>query len=50
VKEALEGLTWESPIGAIKFDGNHQAQTLMFVTKNGGGKGAVVHAYDTSRD
>lgn len=50
IKGALEGLNWESPIGPIKFDANHQAHTLMFVTKNAGGKGVVQKTYDTSRD
>ena len=50
VKAALEGLSWDSPIGAIKFDGNHQARTLMFVTKNKDGQGAIAHTYDTSKD
>jgi branched-chain amino acid transport system substrate-binding protein len=50
LKAALEGLSWESPIGTIKFDAKHQAQTLMFVTKNEGGKGVVVATFDTSKD
>jgi branched-chain amino acid transport system substrate-binding protein len=50
LKEALEGLSWDSPIGTIKFDAKHQAQTLMFVTKNEAGKGVVVATFDTSKD
>lgn len=50
IKAALEALNWNSPIGPIKFDANHQAHTLMFVTKNAGGKGVVQKTYDTSRD
>jgi branched-chain amino acid transport system substrate-binding protein len=50
IKGALENLNWESPIGPIKFDANHQAHTLMFVTKNEAGKGVVQKTYDTSRD
>jgi branched-chain amino acid transport system substrate-binding protein len=50
IKGALESLDWESPIGPIRFDANHQAHTLMFVTKNEAGKGVVQKTYDTSRD
>jgi branched-chain amino acid transport system substrate-binding protein len=50
IKGALESLDWVSPIGPIKFDANHQAHTLMFVTKNEGGKGVVQKTYDTSQD
>jgi branched-chain amino acid transport system substrate-binding protein len=50
IKAALEGLDWVSPIGPIKFDANHQAHTLMFVTKNQAGKGVVQKTYDTSQD
>jgi branched-chain amino acid transport system substrate-binding protein len=50
IKGALENLDWLSPIGPIRFDANHQAHTLMFVTKNEGGKGIVQKTYDTSRD
>jgi branched-chain amino acid transport system substrate-binding protein len=50
IKGALENLDWLSPIGPIKFDANHQAHTLMFVTKNEAGKGVVQKTYDTSRD
>lgn len=50
IKGALEKLDWLSPIGPIKFDANHQAHTLMFVTKNEAGKGVVQKTYDTSRD
>jgi branched-chain amino acid transport system substrate-binding protein len=50
IKAALEGLDWVSPIGPIKFDANHQAHTLMFVTKNEAGKGVVQKTYDTSQD
>ena len=50
IKGALANLDWLSPIGPIKFDANHQAHTLMFVTKNEGGKGVVQKTYDTSRD
>lgn len=50
LKAALESLSWDSPIGSIKFDENHQARTLMFVTKNKGGLGAVTNTYDTSKD
>jgi branched-chain amino acid transport system substrate-binding protein len=50
IRGALESLNWESPIGPIKFDADHQAHTLMFVTKNEGGKGVVQKTYDTSRD
>ena len=48
VKTALESLTWDSPIGPVKFDANHQAHTVMFVTTNENGKGVVVKVYDTS--
>jgi branched-chain amino acid transport system substrate-binding protein len=50
IRGALESLNWESPIGPVKFDADHQAHTLMFVTKNEGGKGVVQKTYDTSRD
>lgn len=50
IKTALENLDWASPIGPVKFDANHQAHTLMFVTKNEGGKGVVQKTYDTSQD
>jgi branched-chain amino acid transport system substrate-binding protein len=50
LKEALESLSWDSPIGTIKFDAKHQALTLMFVTRNEGGKGVVVATFDTSKD
>jgi branched-chain amino acid transport system substrate-binding protein len=50
IKAALGNLDWVSPIGPIKFDANHQAHTLLFVTKNEGGKGVVQKTYDTSRD
>lgn len=50
IKDALTTLSWKSPIGIIGFDGNHQAHTLMFVTKNEGEKGVVVETYDTSKD
>ena len=50
LKSTLETMSWESPIGTIKFDTNHQAQTLMFVTKNESGKGVVVATFDTSKD
>ena len=50
IRSALEDLDWTSPIGPIKFDANHQAHTLMFVTKNEAGKGVVQETYDTSRD
>lgn len=50
IKNALEGLSWESPIGMVKFDANHQAHTLMFVTKNEKGNGTVIQTYDTSKD
>jgi branched-chain amino acid transport system substrate-binding protein len=50
IKTALEGLDWHSPIGPVTFDANHQAHTLMFVTKNENGKGVVQKTYDTSRD
>lgn len=49
-KAALETLGWNSPIGAIKFDDQHQAHTLMFVTKNEQGKGVVIRTYDTSQE
>jgi branched-chain amino acid transport system substrate-binding protein len=50
LKAALETLVWDSPIGPIKFDANHQAYTQMFVTKNENGKGVVVKVFDTSKD
>lgn len=50
LKTALESLTWDSPVGPVKFDANHQAHTLMFVTKNENGKGVVVKVYDTSAE
>ena len=50
VKTALEGLTWDSPIGLVKFDANHQAHTLIFVTKNENGKGLIVKTFDTSAE
>lgn len=50
IKAALEGLSWDSPIGPIKFDANHQAHTFLFVTENEGGKGVVKKVYDTWRE
>jgi branched-chain amino acid transport system substrate-binding protein len=50
IKAALETISWESPIGTIRFDQNHQAHTLMFVTRNEGGKGIVIRTYDTSKE
>jgi branched-chain amino acid transport system substrate-binding protein len=50
VKAALETLAWDSPIGLVKFDSNHQAHTHMFVTKNENGKGVIVKVFDTSKD
>ena len=50
IKSTLETLRWQSPIGPITFDANHQSHTLMFVTKNQDRKGVVVRAYDTSRE
>lgn len=50
IKATLETLSWDSPIGTIKFDAQHQAHTLMFVTRNENGRGVVIRTYDTSQE
>jgi branched-chain amino acid transport system substrate-binding protein len=50
IKAAMEGLSFDSPIGVITFDGNHQSHTLLFVTKNEGGQGVVKKTYDTTKE
>lgn len=49
IKEAMKTLEWDSPSGHIKFDANHQAHTLMFISQNKNGKALAVASVDTSK-
>jgi len=50
IRDALEQVDYQSSIGRVTFDDNHQARTHLYITKNQDGQAVLVAEIDTSGD